>query len=112
MSIARTNRLALGTGIRGLFPPGQYQMSYYWDKKGDSHDRFRLEPYPNDTGSRILRDLKHPRFHGLGSQLHRGHFSLGCINAILEDPGAMMQYDMLLHLLLSEEGHNFLSVVE
>jgi hypothetical protein len=84
-------------------------MNYY---PVDEHDRFRLEPYPNDLWSRVSRDIKHPRFHGLGAQLHRGHYSDGCINADQDNPATMQQYDRLFQLLMSEDGKNFLRVTE
>jgi len=87
-------------------------MNYYWEKEDDTHDRFRLEPWPNDTWSRMKRDLEHSRFHGLGVQLHRGHYSEGCINVLQDDPTAMQQYDLMLELLISEDGRNFLTVIE
>ena len=93
----------------GPIPPGDYKMNYY---PVDEHDRFRLEPWPNDRFSRAWRDIFHPRYHGLGAQLHRGSFSDGCINASQDDPSTMQQYDQLLQLLLSEDGNNWLRVTE
>jgi hypothetical protein len=87
-------------------------MNYYWQTQSDGHDRFRLEPWPNDFRSRVGRDLQHRRFHGLGVQLHRGHYSEGCINVLQDDPAAMQQYDMMMNLLMSEDGNNFLTVIE
>jgi RHS repeat-associated protein len=96
----------------GPIPPGRYKMNYYWETATDTHERFRLEPWPNDSLSRLQRDLGHWRYYGLGAQLHRGHYSEGCINASQDDPATMEQYHQLLHLLMSEEGANFLSVTE
>ncbi len=100
------------TRNEGPVPPGRYKMNYYWEKQGEGHDRFRLEPWPNDALSRLGRDLSHWRYYGLGAQLHRGHYSEGCINAVQDDPGTMQQYDQMFNLLMSESGANFMTVVE
>jgi hypothetical protein len=96
----------------GPIPPGRYKMNYYWEKQGEGHDRYRLEPWPNDSLSRLQRDLSHWRYYGLGAQLHRGHYSMGCINAVQDDPATMQQYDQMFKLLMSEDGANFMTVIE
>lgn len=101
-----------GKRHEGPIPPGRYKMNYYWQTETDTHDRFRLEPWPNDWLSRLQRDMGNSRFYGLGAQLHRGRYSEGCINASQDDPATMEQYHQLLHLLMSEEGANFLTVTQ
>lgn len=93
----------------GPIPPGRYKMNYY---PIDEHERFRLEPWPSDFPSRLSRDLGHWRFHGLGAQLHLGHYSMGCINANQDDPSVVQQYRQMLQLLMQENGNNFLTVIE
>jgi hypothetical protein len=93
----------------GPIPPGRYKMNYY---PIDEHERFRLEPWPNDILSRGVRDFWHLRFYGLGAQLHRGHYSEGCIDANQDDPATMQQYDQIFQLLMSEQSANFLTVTE
>ncbi len=93
---------------QGPVPPGRYKMN---ENFYDSHQRFSLEPWPNDW-RRLLRDIRHPRFYGLGAQLHHGHYSEGCINANEDNPGAMQQYEQLFQLLTSENPNNWLTVIE
>jgi hypothetical protein len=109
---AKDNPKCAYTWNEGPIPPGRYKMNYYWEKQSEGHDRYRLEPWPNDRRSRLERYLSHLRYHNLGAQLHRGHYSIGCINAVQDDPATMQQYNLLMNLLSSEDGANFLTVIE
>lgn len=93
----------------GPIPPDNYKMN---DNFYDSHQRFSLEPWPNDPISRFFRDIQHPRFYGLGAQLHHGQHSYGCINADETNPETMQQYETLFNLLTSEDGKNWLEAVQ
>jgi hypothetical protein len=106
----KENKPASEYDRNGPIPEGQYKMNKSDIK--DGHDRFRLEPYPNGTIDRTLRDIEHPRFDGLGAQLHRGTVSDGCINADQNNPGTMRQFDQVLNLLNREAGSNYLTVVK
>jgi hypothetical protein len=92
----------------GPIVPATYKINRDTRTPNDGHDRFRLEPTPNDFLSRMERKLSRARN---GFQLHRGHVSLGCINVNQDDPAAMKDYDALFTLLVQENGSNTLTVV-
>jgi hypothetical protein len=98
----------------GPIIPSLYSMNYddRWKSLSEwpSHDRFRLEPLPNDFWSRQSR--RGSRLFSLGAQLHRGSRSLGCINVEKDNPGLMKLYDELFLLLMREEGANTLTVLK
>ncbi len=105
----KQNQLRFEFDRNGPIPEGRYKMNEYFI---DSHDRFRLEPWPNDRMSRIFRYAHHFRFDGLGAQLHHGHVSDGCINVSEDSPHAMQQFGKVLDLLKKEDGKNYLTVTK
>lgn len=42
--------------------------------------------------------------------LHPGSVSMGCITVDASDPGAMLLYEEIHQMLLSEDGNNWLTV--
>jgi len=87
----------------GPIPPGEYKMNP--DTRKGQTDRYRLEPMPAIPGILVRLGLARGGF-----ELHPGHRTLGCINALKDDPNTMNQYHQLQQLLDSETGSNYLLV--
>ena len=87
----------------GPIPPGEYKMNP--DTRPGQTDRYRLEPVPAIPGILVRLGLARG-----GMELHPGHRTLGCINALKDDPNVMNQYHQLQQLLNAETGNNWLLV--
>lgn len=96
----KSNSACLNARNEGPIVPGTYNINRDLRTPNDGHDRYRLEPTPNDFISRANRWINRARG---GFQLHRGRRTLGCINVKQDNPAAMKLYDELFLLLNMEE---------